>query len=353
MAVPDVGDVAELEPVQQPPRVSVGEHETEVGVAVEHASHDQREHDVGHRRRESGAIPLDGALATWGPSPQCTLTGTFMPLAASQNGSSAGSAALAAPLGHPSSNAPRSPSSITARFSSATATSGPLVEGILATPSRRSGACAQNSAIQSLYARDARELELGVVDCLDRVPEVGRRIEDLGVDAVGVLRLDPLGRIVEAGHHVGERDGAAPPPARRRGADPVAACAGSGTGSPPATIQASPPSSRTTATETPPFERSTAGFTPPNFAARAAPRAPIDRLRPADRLRAAALCGAASTEPDKRASPSGLREVRTNIEHFARLGKRFVGQKLSPYPSADLPSLLPLSLSKRREKGRG
>src|SRR5271166_910600 len=94
---------------------------------------------------------------------------------------------------------------------------------------------------------------------------------------------------------------------------------------------------RMTATETPPFERLTAGFTPPNFAERAAPRAPIDRLRPANRLRAAALCGIASTEPDNRLLLRGC-AVGTNIEHFARLGKKFVGQKLSPYPSADSPS---------------
>ena len=73
----------------------------------------------------------------------------------------------------------------------------------------RLGLVAENGGDPVVIGPDARDLQLRVIELLDRIPQPGGRVDDLGVDAVGVLELQPFGTVVEARQYVAEGDGTA------------------------------------------------------------------------------------------------------------------------------------------------
>ena len=127
--------------------------------------------------------------------------------------------------------APQVPSSSTQRTSSLRASS-MLEVGILATPIKPLRVVRAELGKPVVVRTRARQPKPAIVDLLDGVPQVRVAVEDLGGDAVGVLRLDALapGRTAPASPRRRRRRPSSRVAASMRYPEPVAVDATNGTG---------------------------------------------------------------------------------------------------------------------------
>jgi hypothetical protein len=199
----DVVDVHELEPMEGPSGIAVGEHHLHVREAVEDSGRNERQGCVGHRRLQAGRDTARGEGRP-GPTHRVVEAHRHPSLVHRIPERIVGGVPRDGLAARP--GVENRPAQIQLPHAAEDFFPGVLARG-------RRDFCQPDESIRAVCAElgdpvvvgpCAGQLEVPVVEEGNRLPEPRRGVQDLGLHAVRILRPEPLRRVVKTREHVGE-----------------------------------------------------------------------------------------------------------------------------------------------------